>query len=187
MYHPNFYIFTGGPGSGKTTLLQELENRTFTIVPEVARDIIKEQIQKGGTALPWLDTRTYAELMFIRSVDDYVKCSMTDTLFFFDRGIPDTLAYVELTGIMPWTELMAAGNDYLYNDTVFILPPWEDIYRIDQERKQNFKTATDIYRQIKIIYQRLGYKLVEIPPMPVFRRADFVMDILSGKPGLNDR
>ena len=37
-------MITGGPGVGKTTLLEELKNRNHQIVPEIAREIIKEQL-----------------------------------------------------------------------------------------------------------------------------------------------
>ncbi len=44
----NFYIITGGPGVGKTTLLEELKNRNYQIVPEIARELIKEQQANNG-------------------------------------------------------------------------------------------------------------------------------------------
>lgn len=179
MNQSNFYIFTGGPGSGKTTLLEELQKRAYSVVPEVARGIIKEQIRNNGSALPWSDSRTYAELMFIRSLDDYVKLSTANSLLLFDRGIPDTLAYMELIRMTPWPELADAGRTYRYNKTVFIFPPWEDIYHVDQERKQSFETAVDTYRQISDTYKRLHYELVEIPQMPVTKRVDFVLGVFA--------
>ncbi len=49
----NFYVISGGPGVGKRTLLKELQKKGYTIVPEVARDLIKEQQRTRGEALPW--------------------------------------------------------------------------------------------------------------------------------------
>ena len=51
--NPNLFVISGGPGSGKTTVLQELAGRGFPFAREVARLIIQEQVQSGGTALPW--------------------------------------------------------------------------------------------------------------------------------------
>ena len=45
-------VVSGGPGAGKTTLLLELERRGFCCVPEVARQIIQEQVRDEGDALP---------------------------------------------------------------------------------------------------------------------------------------
>ncbi len=68
MQNPNLYILTGGPGAGKTTILAELENRGFRTVPEIARQLIQEQVQADGNALPWGDKKRYAKLMLERSI-----------------------------------------------------------------------------------------------------------------------
>lgn len=52
----HFFIITGGPGAGKTTLLNALEARQYNIVAEIARQLIKEQMDTGGEALPWGNT-----------------------------------------------------------------------------------------------------------------------------------
>ncbi|MNL14718.1 hypothetical protein D3C87_1356740 [compost metagenome] len=54
-------------------------------------------------------------------------------------------------------------NKYRYNKTVFILPPWEEIYKIDSERKQDFQLAKETYNMIKDTYERLNYDLIEVP------------------------
>jgi predicted ATPase len=51
----NLFVISGGPGAGKTIILLELARLGFRYVPEVARQIIQEQIQSGGKALPWAD------------------------------------------------------------------------------------------------------------------------------------
>ena len=63
------YVITGGPGTGKTSLIEELKIVGYQTVKEVARDIIKEQQQQGGDALPWKDTVLYTSMMLERSVD----------------------------------------------------------------------------------------------------------------------
>ena len=97
MYKPNFIIITGGPGVGKTTLLGQLQQRGFPCIPEVAREIIREQSAQNGNALPWGDIPAYTRLMLSRSVDTYRENASRNETLFFDRGIPDTLAYAHLT------------------------------------------------------------------------------------------
>ena len=41
-------VVSGGPGAGKTTLVDELKRRGFCCVPEVARQIIQEQVRDGA-------------------------------------------------------------------------------------------------------------------------------------------
>jgi len=51
--YQNYYVITGGPGVGKTTLLNALEIKGMRVIPEDARQIIKEQMQTNGEGLPW--------------------------------------------------------------------------------------------------------------------------------------
>ena len=64
---------------------------------------------------------------------------------FFDRGIPDTLAYARLIELDDREYIELAVDKYRYSEQVFILPPWESIYHTDKERKQSFDEAVDTY------------------------------------------
>jgi len=114
----NFFVVTGGPGAGKTTLLDALSRYNVLCVPEVARQIIREQVEQGGTAVPWDDAVQYKELMLQRSIEGYLGID-TDLPVFFDRGIPDTLAYAKLIGRPSPAE---EGMRYRYNRDVFVSP-----------------------------------------------------------------
>src|SRR5690242_18034543 len=94
--NPNLFLISGGPGSGKTTVLRELAKAGFSYVPEVARRIIQEQVETGGTALPWADRTTYTRLMLQRSIETFLEHLSTAMPTFADRGIPDTLGYARL-------------------------------------------------------------------------------------------
>jgi len=177
----NFYIITGGPGVGKTTLIDELRKRGYNFVPEVAREIIRHQIDSEGDALPWGNQKEYSKLMLEHSVRDFVNLSESDEMFFFDRGIPDTYGYEVLMKFDINPELEQAAAKYRYNKLVFILPPWEDIYHIDDERKQDFQEGIDTYNVMKKTYADLGYTLIDVPLIPVSERADFVLNILALK------
>ena len=171
----DFYVITGGPGSGKTSLLEALKRRGCLCVAEVARRIIREQMLLGGDALPWGNTRLYTEWMLEGSVQDFVAEGEATGIRFFDRGIPDTLAYAALIGEELTQEQLETGVRFKYNRLVFILPPWKEIYGTDAERKQDFIEAVETYKQLVCQYERLGYELVEVPLASVESRADFVI------------
>ena len=59
----NYYVLTGGPGTGKTSLINGLSEKGYCCIPEVAREIIKKQVNNRGSALPWADKNGYAKLM----------------------------------------------------------------------------------------------------------------------------
>jgi predicted ATPase len=171
----NFHIITGGPGAGKTTLINQLLQKQMNCIPEVAREIIKEQLKNAGQALPWKNAKEYSILMLSHSVRDYIKLIASNDFYFFDRGIPDTYAYERLMNFDYDENLNLIVNKYRYNKLVFILTPWEEIYEMDSERKQNFEEATETYHMIKDTYESLNYDLVEVPCLPPAERADFIL------------
>jgi predicted ATPase len=55
-----FVVISGCSGGGKSTLLAELGRRGHSIVEEPGRRIIKQELQDGGAALPWIDAAAFA-------------------------------------------------------------------------------------------------------------------------------
>ena len=179
IYKSNFFVITGGPGVGKTTLLETLARQSFPYVPEVAREIIREQISLNGDALPWANIPAYTHLMLSRSIESFELHQKRETVLFFDRGIPDTLAYVHLTHQPILPELQHAVQDFRYNPLVFILPPWPEIYQTDSERKQTYQEAVETYDIMLATYQQLAYTPVIVPKGTPEERANFVINIYN--------
>lgn len=175
----NLFVVTGGPGVGKTTVLDELARRGYSVVPEVARQIIQEQVQSKGNALPWGDTERYTEMMLARSIESYQRLDSSQFPTFCDRGIPDTLCYAHIIKLTDTREIQAACEQFRYNSRVFLLPPWKEIYTTDTERKQTFDEAVDVYHQMMRAYGNCGYEICEVPRAPVSARADFILSRLG--------
>lgn len=171
------YIITVGPGAGKTTLLDELNHQGLITVPEEGRRVIKEQMGSGGEGLPWLNKELFAELMFEESVKTYQKISQAvhTKPVFFDRGILDTLGYMRLENIPVPASMASKAGDMVYQNNIFILPPWKEIYENDAERKQTFEKAGETFECMKEIYQEYGYTIIEVPKLPVQDRVNFIL------------
>ncbi|MBE9914158.1 ATP-binding protein [Paenibacillus donghaensis] len=174
----DFIVITGGPGAGKTTLLNELQRIGFNHVPEVAREIIQTQVSSNGDALPWGNVKKYRDLMLNESIDSYLSAldNRPEKWLFFDRGIPDTFAYSHLIDVPISEKKDLEARKYRYNKQVFILPPWEEIYKTDNERIQDFEEAVATYDIIFKTYKNLDYELIEVPKIDVKKRASFILD-----------
>lgn len=164
---------------GKTAIIQELSKNGHTCIPETGREIIIAQMKIDGMALPWRDRQAFAELMFRQSVQDFNSIEEDAGPVFFDRGIPDTLGYLQLCGLQVPNEMTNAAKKLRYSDIVFLTPPWKEIYQNDKERKQSFEEAVETYKVMKKIYGSLGYHLTELPRLAVAERAGFIISHLK--------
>ncbi|WP_121666561.1 AAA family ATPase [Mesonia aquimarina] len=178
----NFYVITGGPGVGKTTLFEELKSRNHVIIPEIARELIKEQQESNGEALPWKNKELYKEIMFKRSLHSFEQTEKKlngEKPIFFDRGFLDTICYAKLIQSEIDEEMEHFAENWRYNKNIFMLPPWQEIYQIDNERKQDWKEAVLTFEKMCGTYKKYGYNIVEIPKISVSERADFVLEIIE--------
>jgi predicted ATPase len=177
--NPNLFVISGGPGSGKTTVLRELEKLGFRSAPEVARQIIQEQMNAGGVALPWQDREAYTYVMLQRSIDSFLEHTPSRQPMFSDRGIPDTLCYARLIGLRDVHVIREACRHYRYAPVALLAPPWRDIYETDSERKQDFDESKRTFVQMTEVYRDCGYELLELPKTTPAARARFILEGLS--------
>jgi predicted ATPase len=167
-YPSNLIVITGGPGAGKTTLINHLNDLGYETSREVARNVIENQQERGGNALPWEDNEAYSGLMMRGSIRAWQDGMEQDPLpVFFDRGLPDDPA------------LMRAIETYRYRRSVFILPPWAEIYKTDSARTQNFAEAVRTYVILFRTYLECGYAPIEIRKGPVEQRAEQILSRLK--------
>ncbi|SEA38640.1 AAA family ATPase [Pedobacter hartonius] len=172
------YVITGGPGSGKSTLIEGLEKAGYACSAEISREMIKAEVAKGSDCLPWLDISCFSDKVIARMTGAWQQ-SAENTLTFFDRGIPDVIAYLRIAGLpMPQAYL----DDLLrhpYENQVFILPPWEAIYVNDAERWQSFEESGSIYDTIRETYTGFGFELTDVPKIAEADRVAFVLNFIK--------
>ncbi|WP_370203222.1 AAA family ATPase [Alloalcanivorax venustensis] len=171
------FVVTGGPGGGKSTLLDALAERGYHIAPEAARRLIKERLAAGLAPRP--DPVTFARAILNSDMAQYRAATDHDGITFFDRGVLDALYMLDLESALSRDETARLVQAFPYNDTVFLLPPWEAIYGMDSERDQTFEESVVVFESMKRWYGRWGYETVEVPRASVEARVSFILDAIG--------
>jgi predicted ATPase len=170
---PNFFVLTGGPGVGKTTLIRRLQEMGEFCVEETARAVIREQVQAGGRAVPWIDPEAFCAATAARDIAIFESMADETRRVFFDRGIIDSY---RANGVPPSPRLIRAVRTRRYNRRVFVAPPWRAIYETDAERRQDWAEAERTYGAILRMLDECGYEPVVLPLADVDARAAFVLE-----------
>ncbi len=169
------FVLTGGPGSGKTTLIEALADASFATSPEAGRGIIRDQMALCGAALPWKDPALFAELMLSWELRSHHAATGRTGPVFFDRGVPDVVGYLRLTGIAVPAHMRTAADRFRYNAKVFVTPPWREIFVRDSERSQTWEAAVRTHDIMIETYAGMGYEPVSVPCVPVEERLRFIL------------
>jgi len=172
-----FVLISGCSGGGKSTLLAELAARGHPVVEEPGRRIVKQELETGGQALPWVDPAAFAHRAIAMALADREAAPTHRGWVFFDRGLIDAASALEdLTGE---PTLGALGALHRYHRRVFLAPPWPEIHRMDAERRHGFEASLPEYHRLEKALPALGYEVIPLPKVPVSARADFVLATLS--------
>ena len=170
-------VLSGCSGGGKSTLLSEMSRRGYTVQPEPGRQIVMEQMAICGDGVPWENVARFVDLTLSRAM--YLYNSTPDAgATFVDRSILDCAAACKhLFGRVP-DHVENAVALYRYFPTVFMVPPWKEIFSTDRERKHGFADAVAEYERLIPFYETNGYRIVRVPMDTVANRADFLEQYL---------
>jgi predicted ATPase len=119
--------------------------------------------------------------MLARSISQYQDIEASSDLVFFDRGVADNISYAILYGLSfehGWT----AAERYRANSKVFFAPNWRGIYTTDEERTMAFEASAGMGDDLRMIYSKLGYEIIDLPLLSPEQRVAFMLDRLRGNP-----
>ena len=180
MTKTNFYVLSGAMGGGKSTVLSRLRDFGIHCVPEPARQILAEQRLIKAAGVPEKNADLFGMLMLSRSIHNYHENSSAEEPVVFDRGIPDMLGYARLFSLDE-TSYANAAQEFRYNPTVFYFPAWEEIYTNDSERKMSFEAAEAFGAVVRSIYEKFGYRILEVPHFSLEERVQFILDRIANQ------
>jgi len=179
-------VITGAPGTGKTSVIHKLEASSFYCFHEVIRTMTQKAKENNSNTgivsnpiVSVADPYAFNTTILNARIGQYRDAiSQKDDLLFYDRGIPDVLAYMDYFKQSYEDNFINECKKHVY-DQVFILPPWEAIYVSDQERYESFEQAKEIHKHLLNIYSGLGYTCIEVPLDTIVKRTDFILKNLS--------
>ncbi|GMN05467.1 ATP-binding protein [Croceitalea sp. MTPC5] len=179
-------VITGAPGTGKTVVVKALEARGFHCFHEIIRSMTakakEDGISKELVSNPLVfvdDPKKFNQTLLDARINDVIQAEKSsETVHFFDRGIPDVLAYMDYFNQTYSNDFVRACEDYRY-DILFIMPPWRDIYISDNERFETFEEAEAIHEHLIGTYTKFGYRPIEIPKTTIEDRVTFILDELK--------
>ena len=175
MNKKGWYVITGGPFAGKTTLLNALQELGLNTEAEIARLYIDEEIAKGKTISEIRnDEATFQYAVHERKLLQHAHLPK-ESLIFFDRGLPDTIAYLRASNLPITPKVEKTISQYPYRK-VFLL----DLvgHTIDHARTESYETARRIQKELYRAYQELDLPILKVPFMSLKDRIKFVLDNL---------
>lgn len=180
-------VITGGPGTGKTSIINALKQRDFHCYEEIIRTLTlaakKDHDASEHLSNPIAfvnDPMLFNTNLLNGRIDQFRQAdSIKAPISFFDRGIPDVLAYMAFFN-QEYDDLFIQGCTNNKYDYVFLLPPWKAIYKRDNERLETFEESTKIHQQLVKTYLRFGYNIINVPFGTIEDRTKHIINIIDG-------
>ena len=168
-------VITGPPSSGKTTLVNALKAKGYIVSSEVAREIIQYTLSPGHLkkCLPRDSLALQREILAVTLKREH-SLSL-DQEIFFDRGVPDSIAYFEFHGFNP-KDAIRSSQFRRYKRIYYCegLPVEKDGVRLENDR-----VAQEIGELIIKAYTSLNYEIVFLPVVSVEERLTLVLKDLK--------
>lgn len=173
-------VISGGPCSGKSSVIAELANRGFNTFPEAAREYIEDRIRLGESMSNIRSDQKVLQDGIMERILCTVAASDPSKLIFFDRGIPDCVAYLDLAKVDSQQEFSIASK-FAYRK-VFLM---EGVpYSKDDVRTESNIEAQRISKAIENTYRMLGYEIVHVPQMSIEERVEFILSNINSSDSL---
>jgi predicted ATPase len=175
----NWYVITGGPSTGKTTLLKKLNKLGYSVIPEAARTLIDESIQKGISVEELrADERKFQEA--VARMKEKIESELDpNELIFFDRGMHDSIAYMRYYNYKIDDWLQELSNKSVYKN-VFLLKPLKR-YEKDYARVEDDAFRGKIHALLKDAYSEFKMEPISLKPVSVNDRLKIILEHIEAE------
>lgn len=169
----NWYVITGAPSSGKTTLINRLRDLGYQTSSEVAREYIEALLNNHhGLSLSDIKKNILSLQRKILSIELHrERCFKAESLIIFDRGTPDSLAYLRMHQL-DTKAIKKSCSHHRYKSIFYChgLPIEHDGIRTEDEA-----SAKKIGELIYNAYEELNYPIIELPVISIEARLQIIL------------
>lgn len=152
---PKKYILTGGPNSGKSSITDLLAKLGFCVLEESSRLLIQTKL-----LYPWDNQEVFCEAF--RQLQIKMESGLTGEIAFLDRSLIDPIANAEVAKCNINRQIYYNIENANYERDVFFFEMLPN-YTIDPERRDTPDQAAAVAKQLRKVYERLGYRLIDVP------------------------
>jgi predicted ATPase len=171
----NWHVITGAPSCGKTTLIDQLAEKGYQTVPEIAHLYIEREMASGKTLSEILAHRVNLQAILVKMQIEIEGELPVNEVTFLDRALPDSLAFNRYVGLNP-NGLLPKCFYHRYA-SVFILDPLP--YEKNGVRDYDAAAVDYLDKLIDQDYRALGYNVLRVPVLGPKERLAFVLERLS--------
>ncbi|TSC82116.1 MAG: hypothetical protein G01um101420_646 [Parcubacteria group bacterium Gr01-1014_20] len=166
-----WYVITGGFSSGKTTVCNLLEEMNYGVVPNAARVLIDEGLEKG---IPVEETRKsegeFQREVLARKLRDERRL-LRNQITFLDNAVPCSIPYFALNEVDPQEALRFCERG-LYAG-VFLMDQLP--YEHDYARTETEEFMLKLNGELRMAYTNLGYEVIKIPVVSPEERVRLIL------------
>ncbi len=179
-------VITGAPGTGKTVVIDGLESNGYYCFHEIIRTMTAQAKATGSkkaqvtNPLAFVDDPLkFNQLLLQGRLTHFKEADNLDSpVAFFDRGMPDVLAYMDYFKQSYDKDFKNVCKQNRY-DAVFIMPPWKEIYVSDNERLETFIEAEQLHKNLVNTYKSFGYTPISVPKTSIDVRISYILKQLK--------
>jgi predicted ATPase len=168
----NWFVITGPPCSGKSTTVELLAQRGFRVRSEIARAYANEEILKGRKIQEIRSEMRTFQCEVLRRALASEEALPRDEVIYFDRGVPDSLAYFLFYGIPPEPYMKCISSSKYRK--VFYLDPLDE-YMADYARIESSSERDQLARLLWKAYSDLEFRIERVPALPRLERIDYIL------------
>jgi len=176
-------VITGGPSTGKTAVIEALEQKGYHCLEEVIRAMTLAKkaeesnlVFESNPIVSVADPMAFNQMILnarIAQFESSLKSS--DEFVFFDRGIPDVLAYMDCFD-QEYDESFKEASVANRYDLIFLMPPWKEIHVVDNERFESYEESLRVNACLEHSYTSFGYDVQIVPKDTISNRVDYILE-----------